>query len=127
MLIKYNSLSDELIDKSVENEEKPQTNNVLNEEVETESDNQISDDNGCYCDDETTSQDNSVDENRTQLAQQFRTDEQFRLLPTSNDSGLGPLPDTVTVLEGPNGAKVYLIGTAHFSEKSQQDVSEVLI
>ena len=38
-----------------------------------------------------------------------------------------PLPDTVTLLEGPCGAKVYLVGTAHFSEKSQQDVSQVLI
>ena len=39
---------------------------------------------------------------------------------------LSPLPDTVTVLEGPNGSKVYLVGTAHFSEKSQLDVSQVL-
>ena len=35
------------------------------------------------------------------------------------------LPDTVTVLDGLKGSKVYLVGTAHFSEKSQQEVSEV--
>ena len=35
------------------------------------------------------------------------------------------LPDTVTILDGLKGSKVYLIGTAHFSEKSQQEVSEV--
>jgi hypothetical protein len=42
------------------------------------------------------------------------------------DPNLTPLPETVTVLDGPNGAKLYLVGTAHFSEKSQQDVSQVL-
>ncbi|XP_054164110.1 traB domain-containing protein-like [Oppia nitens] len=42
------------------------------------------------------------------------------------DLSTQPFPDTVTVLEGPNGAKVYLVGTAHFSEKSQQDVSHTI-
>ena len=37
------------------------------------------------------------------------------------------LPDTVSVLESEGGGKVYLVGTAHFSEKSQQDVAEVII
>ena len=35
------------------------------------------------------------------------------------------LPETVTVLEGEYGSKVYLVGTAHFSEDSQQDVCQV--
>lgn len=35
------------------------------------------------------------------------------------------LPDTVTVLDTPFGSKVYLVGTAHFSEESQDDVSLV--
>ena len=35
------------------------------------------------------------------------------------------LPETVTVLEGEHGSKVYLVGTAHFSEESQQDVRQV--
>lgn len=34
-------------------------------------------------------------------------------------------PSTVTVLKGANGAMVYLVGTAHFSEESQDDVSKV--
>ncbi|XP_053692923.1 traB domain-containing protein [Sabethes cyaneus] len=36
------------------------------------------------------------------------------------------LPDTVTLLTTPEGSKVYLVGTAHFSESSQNDVSLVM-
>ncbi|XP_034935634.1 traB domain-containing protein isoform X2 [Chelonus insularis] len=36
------------------------------------------------------------------------------------------LPDTVTLLTTPEGAKVYLIGTAHFSKESQDDVSLII-
>ena len=35
------------------------------------------------------------------------------------------LPETVTVLESETGGKVYLIGTAHFSERSHEDVAQV--
>lgn len=35
------------------------------------------------------------------------------------------LPDTVKVLTTDEGGKVYLVGTAHFSEQSQEDVSQV--
>lgn len=35
------------------------------------------------------------------------------------------LPSTVTVLDAPDGGKVYLVGTAHFSIQSQEDVSRV--
>lgn len=35
------------------------------------------------------------------------------------------LPDTVTVLDALHGSKVYLVGTAHFSIESQDDVSKV--
>jgi len=35
------------------------------------------------------------------------------------------LPSTVTLLNTPFGSKVYLVGTAHFSEESQDDVSYV--
>lgn len=35
------------------------------------------------------------------------------------------LPETVNVLQHANGAKVYLVGTAHFSKESQEDVSFV--
>jgi pheromone shutdown protein TraB len=34
--------------------------------------------------------------------------------------------ETCTVLPGPNNGKVYLVGTAHFSEQSQADVEEVI-
>lgn len=36
------------------------------------------------------------------------------------------LPETVTLLTSDNGSCVYLVGTAHFSEKSQDDVSLVI-
>ncbi|XP_017031153.1 traB domain-containing protein [Drosophila kikkawai] len=36
------------------------------------------------------------------------------------------LPSTVTLLNTPFGSKVYLVGTAHFSEESQDDVSYVI-
>lgn len=36
------------------------------------------------------------------------------------------LPDTVTVLEKPCGSKVYIVGTAHFSEESIADVINIM-
>lgn len=36
------------------------------------------------------------------------------------------LPETVSLLKTPHGSKVYLVGTAHFSIKSQDDVSLVM-
>ncbi|OWR46141.1 traB domain-containing protein-like [Danaus plexippus] len=36
------------------------------------------------------------------------------------------LPNTVTVLDAPDGGKIYLVGTAHFSLESQEDVSKVI-
>ncbi|XP_061710088.1 traB domain-containing protein-like isoform X1 [Cydia pomonella] len=36
------------------------------------------------------------------------------------------MPSTVTVLDAPDGGKVYLVGTAHFSLQSQEDVSRVI-
>lgn len=35
------------------------------------------------------------------------------------------LPVTVTLLRTPTGGKVYLVGTAHFSLESQDDVAKV--
>lgn len=35
------------------------------------------------------------------------------------------LPGTVEVLTTKHGCKVYLVGTAHFSESSQEDVAKV--
>lgn len=35
------------------------------------------------------------------------------------------LPETVTLLRTPSGVKVYLVGTAHFSRESQDDVAKV--
>lgn len=38
---------------------------------------------------------------------------------------LPDLPSTVEVLSTHDGCRVYLVGTAHFSESSQQDVTKV--
>lgn len=35
------------------------------------------------------------------------------------------LPDTVTELTSKEGVKVYIVGTAHFSTESQEDVAKV--
>lgn len=35
------------------------------------------------------------------------------------------LPETVTVLETNHGSKVFVVGTAHFSKESQEDVAKV--
>nr|CAH7712726.1 unnamed protein product [Callosobruchus chinensis] len=46
---------------------------------------------------------------------------------SSNGDFDNNLPETVTLLKHPtNGAKVYLIGTAHFSKESQEDVIKVI-
>ena len=37
------------------------------------------------------------------------------------------LPNTVTKLETTDGSKVYLVGTAHFSKESQDDVAKVCL
>ena len=37
------------------------------------------------------------------------------------------LPETVTQLDTPWGSKVYVVGTAHFSQESQEDVAKVKI
>ena len=37
------------------------------------------------------------------------------------------LPETVTILETEDGGKVYVVGTAHFSHSSQEDVAKVNI
>ncbi|XP_026829642.1 traB domain-containing protein-like [Ooceraea biroi] len=42
--------------------------------------------------------------------------------PTIDDN----LPETVTVLTAQNGGKLYLVGTAHFSIESQNDVSKII-
>ena len=36
------------------------------------------------------------------------------------------LPETVTQLTSKDGVKVYLVGTAHFSQESQEDVAKVV-
>nr|XP_034824522.1 traB domain-containing protein-like isoform X3 [Maniola hyperantus] len=45
---------------------------------------------------------------------------------TDLQSSDNSLPSTVTVLDAPDGGKVYLVGTAHFSLESQEDVSKVI-
>lgn len=43
-----------------------------------------------------------------------------------NVNKMSSLPDTVTVLHCPNGSIVYLVGTAHFSKESVNDVRETI-
>lgn len=50
---------------------------------------------------------------------------EVKIFPT-RDEFEANLPETVSILEGPFGSRVYLIGTAHFSEESMNDVSFVM-
>ena len=50
-------------------------------------------------------------------------------MPSKKSRVLDPasLPDTCTLLSGPNGrGRVYLVGTAHFSQESNEDVAAVI-
>lgn len=71
------------------------------------------------CDNNLTSEDdNNTKKNKIIVNKQ----EKKEYDPTIDDR----LPDTVTLLRTPDGGKVYLIGTAHFSEESQNDVSMII-
>ena len=63
--------------------------------------------------DQVTPQETSISE---ELMMNFQ-----RLRPGSSPE----LPETVTKLDTPEGCKVYLVGTAHFSKESQDDVAKV--
>lgn len=43
----------------------------------------------------------------------------------ADDQVVTTLPDTVVVLKAFNGSVVYLVGTAHFSNESKEDVAQV--
>jgi hypothetical protein len=95
--------------------------------------NDSSEDNGIYCDEESSSLEetahNSVIENQVLFRPpEYKLPSREHTTSTSSNSNTKSgqsLPDTVTLLEGTHGSKVYLVGTAHFSEKSQRDVEEV--
>ena len=73
----------------------------VNHTVEEQSDNvKIDDHDDAHLNDETTNSDPEVEQ-------------------------LMKLPDTVSQLTSKDGVKVYLVGTAHFSLESQEDVAKV--
>ena len=73
----------------------------MNHTVEEQSDNvKIDDHDDAHLNDETTNSDPEVEQ-------------------------LMKLPDTVSQLTSKDGVKVYLVGTAHFSLESQEDVAKV--
>lgn len=43
----------------------------------------------------------------------------------AGDLAVTKFPDTVSVLKAFNGSVVYLVGTAHFSNESKEDVAQV--
>merc|ERR1719244_444877 len=49
-------------------------------------------------------------------------------MPSKKSRVLDPdqLPETCTLLSLPNGGRVYLVGTAHFSQESNEDVAAVI-
>ena len=67
------------------------------------------------------------DENYIDSADEFDSDIEDIPYPSSyvERDGDPDLPDTVTKLTSLDGCKVYLVGTAHFSQSSQDDVAKV--
>lgn len=61
-------------------------------------------------------------ENAEQLFRKLSAENRRRHRNINDDE----LPDTVSLLHGKNGAKIYLIGTAHFSKESCEDVRKVI-
>lgn len=43
------------------------------------------------------------------------------------DSQVPTFPDSVSILKASNGSVVYLVGTSHYSEESQEDVAQVCL
>lgn len=67
------------------------------------------------------------DDDKSSSSQTYHTDEGRSIkMYNSIEEFDKNLPDTVTLLTSPSGNKVYLVGTAHFSEQSQDDVSAVI-
>lgn len=60
------------------------------------------------------------------------SDNNFEKIPSTEDAIMNidefdnNLPDTVSLIRCPNGSKIYLVGTVHFSIESQNDVSKVI-
>lgn len=70
---------------------------------------------------------NEIDDEKSSSSQTYHTDEGRSIkMYRSIDEFDKNLPDTVTLLTHSSGTKVYLVGTAHFSEQSQDDVSTVI-
>jgi len=68
-----------------------------------------------------------VEDNETESNQQQSGSAEAQTLSTKQARICDPdLPDTVQVLFSQTGTKVYLIGTAHFSKESCEDVSRII-
>ena len=74
-----------------------------------------------YMDDDDDDDDEyTTDSEGSEAYEDIPMPELIRRRPSNPD-----LPDTVTLLHTNDGGKVYLVGTAHFSQESRDDVSKV--
>lgn len=69
--------------------------------------------------DDELSEDNDDDEKEDSLNMSMPSKKSRRM-------DLKDLPETCTLLTMPNGGRVYLVGTAHFSQESNEDVAKVI-
>lgn len=72
------------------------------------------------------------------LSSDSNSDNNFEEIPNTEVAAIQPqqnvsiddfdknLPETVSLIRGQNGTKIYLVGTAHFSMESQDDVAKVI-
>ena len=66
----------------------------------------------------------TLEQNDAQVKDESTSDDEEDIDSEVDDNFV--LPKTCTLLKTPSGAKVYLVGTAHFSRESHQDVERVI-
>lgn len=74
-------------------------------------------------DSNNSGEESDLEEERNNLETLFPAALKWKFRPSNP---VGNLPETVTVLETDYGSKVYLVGTAHFSLESQEDVAKTI-
>ncbi|XP_055936142.1 traB domain-containing protein-like [Argiope bruennichi] len=74
-------------------------------------------------DSNNSGEESDLEDERNNLDTLFPTALKWKFRPSNP---VGNLPETVTVLETDYGSKVYLVGTAHFSLESQEDVAKTI-
>nr|CAG4637240.1 EOG090X0AQH [Ceriodaphnia reticulata]SVE73109.1 EOG090X0AQH [Ceriodaphnia reticulata] len=91
----------------------------------------VTSENEDLCEEEKNTSVSATASNQAQQADQFNIQQGVNLSETTNSDPeveqLMKLPETVTQLTSKDGVKVFLVGTAHFSQESQEDVAKTIL